>query len=44
MRRLGAVGGQCFVMEGLRRLGVERQGELIAPAELEARFRKSVVA
>ena len=29
MRHLGAVGGKCFVVEGLRGFGIERQRELI---------------
>jgi len=34
---LGAFGGQRLVVVVLRRVGVERQVELVAPAELEAR-------
>ena len=44
MRQLGAVGRQGLVVELLGRLGVERQVELVAPAELEARPRQRVVA
>ena len=44
MRELGAVGRQGLVVEFLGRLGVERQVELVAPAELEARPRQRVVA
>jgi len=36
MRKFGALGGQGLVVELLGRLGVERQVELVAPAELEA--------
>ena len=36
---LGAFGGERLVVILLRRVGVERQVELVAPAEFEARFR-----
>lgn len=39
MRGLGALGGERLVVILLRRVGVERQVELVAPAEFEARFR-----
>lgn len=39
MRRLGTLGGERLVVVLLRRVGVERQVELVAPAEFEARFR-----
>ena len=39
MRGLGAFGGQGLVVVLFRRVGVERQVELVAPAEFEARFR-----
>ena len=39
MRGLGAFRGQGLVVILLRRVGVERQVELVAPAEFEARFR-----
>ena len=39
MRRLGAFGGERLVVVLLRGVGVERQVELVAPAEFEARFR-----
>ena len=35
----GAVGGQGFVVEFTRAIGIEAHVELIFPAELEARFR-----
>src|SRR6516164_6782537 len=44
MRELGALGRQGLVVELLGRLRVERQVELVAPAELEARPRQRVVA
>ena len=44
MRELGAVGRQGLVVEFLGRLGVEREVELVAPAELEPRPRQRVVA
>src|SRR5262245_59136808 len=40
MRYLGAVGGQRLVVEGARGDGIEREVELILPAELEARLRE----
>src|SRR3546814_13591382 len=39
MRGLGAFGGERLVVVLLRGVGVERQVELVAPAEFEARFR-----
>ena len=39
MRRLGALGGERLVVILLGGVGVERQVELVAPAEFEARFR-----
>ena len=39
MGGLGALGGEGLVVVLLRRVGVERQVELVAPAEFEARFR-----
>src|SRR5439155_23051627 len=44
MRQLGAVGRQGLVVELLGRLGVEREVELVAPAEFEACPRQRVVA
>src|SRR6266446_2783528 len=44
MRELGTFGGQGLIVELLGRLGVERQVEMVAPAELEARPRQRVVA
>ena len=43
MRHLRAVGRQRFVVEGLRGFGIERQRELIAPAEFEARLAHRIV-
>ena len=39
MRGLGALRRERLVVILLRRIGVERQVELVAPAEFEARFR-----
>ena len=39
MRRLGALGRERLVVILFGRVGVERQVELVAPAEFEARFR-----
>ena len=39
MRRLGAFGRERLVVVLLGGVGVERQVELVAPAEFEARFR-----
>src|SRR6266404_4984794 len=44
MRQLGALGRQGLVVELLRRLGVEREVELVAPAELEPRPAERIVA
>ena len=43
MRHLGAVGRQGFVVIKLRRFGIERQRELVAPAEFEARLAHRIV-
>ena len=43
MRQLGALGWQGFVVEFLRRVRVQREIELVFPAELEARFAQGVV-
>ena len=44
MRELGALGRERLVVELLGRVGIERQVELVAPAELEAGARERVVA
>ena len=44
MRHLVRVLGQRLVVIGARRVGVERQVELVLPAELEARARQGVIA
>src|SRR5215510_14760275 len=41
---LGGIVGQRFVVEVFRCVGIEREIELILPAELEARLRQSVVS
>ena len=43
MRQLGALGRQRLVVVGDRRVGVERQVELVAPAEVEAGARQGVI-
>ena len=43
MRHLGAVGRQGFVMEELRGFRIERERELVAPAEFEARLGHRIV-
>src|SRR6266540_4511706 len=43
VRELGALGGERLVVEAARRLRVEREVELVLPAELEARPRERVV-
>ena len=43
VRDLGAVGRQRLVVEGARGHRIERQVELVLPAELEARLRQRVV-
>ncbi len=43
MGELGAFGRQRLVVELLRRLGVERKVELVAPAELEAGAAERVI-
>ena len=44
MRDLVGVLRQRLVMEGAGRVGIERQVELVLPAEVEARPRQRVVA
>ena len=44
MRELGTFGRQGLVVELLGRLGIEREIELVAPAELEPRPRQRVIA
>ena len=44
MGDLGAVGGQRLVVEAAGRLRIQRQVELVLPAELEARLAQRVVA
>src|SRR5205807_737660 len=43
MGELGALGRQGLVVELLRRLGVEREVELVAPAELETGAGQSII-
>ena len=43
MRGLGAFGGQRLVVKGFGGVGVERQVELVAPAEVEAGAAQRVV-
>src|ERR1051325_1134178 len=43
MRELGSLGGQRLVVEGPSRLCVERETELVLPAEFEPRFAESIV-
>ena len=43
MRDLGAVGRQRLVVDRLRRLRIEGERELVAPAELEARLAHRIV-
>src|SRR4029077_2894309 len=38
MRNLGAIGRERLVVEGLRGFRIERERELVAPAEFEARL------
>src|SRR5262249_40885302 len=42
--RLVRVGGQRRVVQAPRRVGIEREVDLVLPAELEARLREGVVA
>jgi len=44
VRGFCAVGGKSFVVEFLRLVRIERQVELVVPAELEARLGECVVA
>ena len=44
VRGLGGFGGQGFVVEFARGVGIQRQRELVVPAKLEARLRQCVVA
>ena len=44
MGNLGAFGGQGFVVIFERGFGIERQVELVAPAEIEAGARQRIVA
>ena len=43
VRNLRPFGGQRFVVEGARRFGIEREFELVLPAELETRAAQDVV-